>query len=40
MPTLNHSINYAIELFIEDVKVTLLLFSPWNGKDDVIEAST
>ena len=40
MPTLNYFINYSVKSFLENFEVTLLVFPPWNSKDDIIEAST
>ena len=39
MPTLYYLFNYSIKLFLENVEVTLFILSPWNSKDNIIEAS-
>ena len=39
MPTFYYLFNYSIKRFLENFEITFFILSPWNSKDDIIEAS-
>ena len=40
MPALYYSLNYTIELSLENFEIPFFVFLPWNGKDNVIKTLT
>ena len=40
MPALYYSLDYTIEFSLENVKISLLVLLPWNGKDYVVKTLT